>query len=352
MTQLYGKGIWLRYSADIDLAIGMAGKTGGTHILGKTGHRTMFFPGSAQRVYNRVRETRLIPFAWLPITCDAPEGEARVAVKTAAIGYESIVFVVGDQAAGQQANATELGQRLRDAGINPARLYYAGPPVGSRYPNIPYAEMNEFCQGGFMPQSTPALLKPAEVVIHKMTYEQHIQWSEAEGISTPIYPILAGYRDEGITDRLTTEEFAHWVDVLAEHEPTFFSIFHAAVTDPDLWPSLAKAAVPQSPGADSAEPLLLPKPTIPPLDIVEEEPVPTKPRPVKEARQPSPPPEFVEVEGAAYITVQPDDTIANLCQKHGCTWEQFWQWNQHLWDMRALSRDPDYMQAGWRVRVG
>jgi len=31
---------------------------------------------------------------------------------------------------------------------------------------------------------------------------------------------------------------------------------------------------------------------------------------------------------------------------------QFWEWNGHLWDEQGLPRDANYMQAGWRVRVG
>lgn len=352
MATLHGKGIWLLYSAHIDLAIEMAGEIGATHVLCKTGHRAMFFPGSAHRMYNRVCAEGLTPLAWLSITCDDPEGEARVALKTAEISYEGIVFDVGEKAAGQQANAAELGQRLLDAGLNPQVLYYASFPNISQHSSIPYGEMNACCKGGFMPRSYPIFLKPAEVVIHKMTYEEHAKWSQIWGYSRPIYPVLASYRDEQATDRLTPEEFTHWTDVLAEHGPTFFSIFHAAMTNRDLWPILARLAVPQPPEPAIVEPLLLPKLAMPqpPEAVVEKPSPPPEPASLEEIPPPTPSSELAE--DAIYVTVQLDDTISILCQKHGCTWSQFWKWNRHLWDERSLSRDPDYMQVGWRVRVG
>jgi len=323
MATLYGKGVWVLYSAHLDLALEMASEIGATHLVCKTGHRAMFFPQAARRACDRARAAGLIPFAWQHIHCHDPAGEARVALKTASAGYEGIVFYVGQQAAGQQPNAKELGQRLLEAGLDPHTLYYSSFPDISRHPGAPYAEMNVFCRGGFMPRSYPTLLKPAEVVIHKLTYEEHAEWSAIWAHSTPpIYPILTGYRDERATDRLTPDELAHWISVLGRHSPTFFSIFHAAATSRDLWPALAKPVAPQP--AESA--------------TVEPEPAP----------QPTPHP---EPEEATYVVVQPDDVVWALCQRHGCTRAQFWEWNGRLWDERGMPRDPDYMQAGWRVRV-
>jgi len=322
MATLYGKGVWLLYSANVDLAIEMAVEIGARHVLYKTGHRAMFFPEAARRVHDRVRAAGLTPLAWPFIFCDDPAGEARVALKTAEVGYAGIVFDIEDQAAGQQANAAELGQRLLDAGFNPATLYYTSFPNISQHTSIPYAEMNGFCKGGLMPQSYPTFLKPAEVVIHKMTYEEHVKWSEIWGYSPPIYPILAGYRDEHGSDRLTPEEFIPWANALAEHSPTFFSVYRAAVTNRDLWPILAALAVPQPPEPMVGEPTVLPTPS---------------PEPV---------------EHPVYVAVRPDDSIWVLCQEHGCTRAQFWEWNGHLWDEQGLPLDANYLQAGWRVRVG
>lgn len=338
MTKLHGKGIWVLYSANLTLALEMAGEIGATHVLYKTGHRAMFFPRSARQVHDRVRAAGLIPFAWHFIYCDDPAGEARVVMQTVKAGYEGIVFDVGAQTAGQHTNAKELGRRLLDAGLDAYTLYYSSFPNISRHASIPYAEMNAFCKGGFMPQSYPTFLKPAEVVIHKMTYEEHAKWSKAWGYSMPIYPVLACYRDEHAADQLTPGEFAHWARVLAEHAPPFFSVFRASVTKRDFWPSLADLAVVQPPVTAqppvivAAEPVALPEPE--PLETTVSDP-------------------SLESEGedVVYIVVQADDVVWKLRQEYDCTRKQFWEWNGYLWDEQGLPRDPDYMQVGWRVRL-
>jgi hypothetical protein len=335
MTALHGKGIWVLYSANLDLALKAAVKIGATHMLCKTGHQATFLTEAAHWSHGRVRTARLTPFAWHSICCEDPAEEARVILKTAEVGYDGIVFDVGERATGQQANAKELGRRLLDSGVNPQTLYYSCFPNISHYSSIPYAEMSAFCKGGFMPKSYPSLLKPAEVVIHKLTYEEHAKWSKVWARSRPVYPILATYRDQLGQDPLSPDELSHWVDVLAKHKPTFFSIYRAALTSQDLWPILAKmpSALPQEPAP--------PKPVVPPepvrLDVPMEVPTPITT------------PEAEEQE--VYLTVQPDDVVWRLCQTNGCTRTQFWEWNGHLWDDRGMPRDPDYMQAGWRVRV-
>ena len=52
-----------------------------------------------------------------------------------------------------------------------------------------------------------------------------------------------------------------------------------------------------------------------------------------------------------YYTVAPSDTVWGIITRHGLTRENFWVWNAHLWESRGLPRDPDYLQAGWRIRV-
>jgi len=296
----------------------------------------MFFPEAAQRAHDRVRKARLTPFAWHPIHCEEPAEEARVVLRTAQVGYPGIVLDVRVQAAEQRANAKELGKRLLDGGIDPQMLYYSCFPNISHHSSIPYAEMNTFCEGGFMPQSYPSLLKPAEVVIHKLTYEEHAKWSKVWGHSTHIYPVLAAYRDEHAQDPLTPFEFAHWVSVLAKHEPTFFSVYRAALTAQSLWPTLAEVPTPQPPEPARIRPVVPVEPVLPPD--------------VSETPMPAPLPKLDDGE-EVYITVQPDDVVWRLCQQHECTRAQFWEWNGHLWDERGMPRDPDYMQAGWRVRV-
>lgn len=332
MATLYGKGIWVLYSADLDGALEMADKIGATHLLCRAGYQAMFFPAAAREMEARVRGAGLVPFAWQPIGCDDPPGEARVALKIAEAGFDGIVFDVGQQAAGRQANAQELGQRLLGARLNPVTLYVASFPDISRHADMPYAEMSAFCRGGFMPRSFPTLGKPAEVVIHKMTYEEHAGWEKGQGCPAPLYPVLAAHRDEGAEVPLAPDAFAHWVDVLTEHAPTFFSVFHASAAGPAYWPALARVTPPQPVRVPLSEPVVLP--------ALEPE------RKIGPASSPVP------TEQGVYVAIRAGDTITGLCQLHGCTWAQFWAWNARLWDERGLPHDPDYMQAGWRVRVG
>jgi hypothetical protein len=276
-----------------------------------------------------VRGAGLIPFAWQVVHCDDPKGEARVVIQTADAGYEGIVLDVSDRAAEREAGAKELGRLLLDAGLNPRVLYYSGFPNISQQPGIPYVQLNVYCRGGFMSRSFPSLEKPAEVVIHKMTYEEHAKWTRRWGDSVPLYPVLAAFGDERGADRLAVNEFGHWVRVLATHTPSFVSIFCAESTDREYWPTLADLAVPRPPRAVIFEPTVLSASTSSDEAGISAE----------------------SVEQAVYVVVQPDDTVLWLCQEYDSTRSQFWEWNGYLWDGRGLPRDPDYMQAGWRVRV-
>lgn len=318
-AMLCGKGIWLLDSTDVDLALEMAGEIGATHLLCRTGYRAMFFPEVAGRLCARARATGLVPLAWYSVSCEHPEDEARVAIKTAEVGYAGIVFVLEERAGGYSRSRVEaLGQRLLDARLNPNTLYYAGPPNPAVRPDLPWAEMGAFCRGGFMPRCDPSLRKPAEVVIHKMAYEEYPRWAKAEGCTVAVYPVLVSYRG---SERLMEAEFARWMAALSEHKPTFFSVFHAAATDRTLWPILTRLKASQL--FQVAEPLVLPG------GVAAAE----------------------DARGAIYVVVGPDDTVSRLCRLHGCTWAQFWEWNRHLWDAQGLAHDPDYMQVGWRVRV-
>ncbi|HIQ02483.1 MAG TPA: hypothetical protein EYH30_10245, partial [Anaerolineales bacterium] len=253
---LNGKGVWLLYSRNVDLAIEMALAIGGTHILYKTGDRGMFFVEAARRVYDRVRQAGLIPFAWTFIYCDDPLAEAEVAIKSARMGYEGIVFDIEGQAGGKGVGAATLGQRVLQAGLNPARLYYTSFPNIWQHLDIPYREMNRFCRGGFMPQCYPTFRRLPRTVIGKWAYGEHARWSEEWGDMPPLYPILAAYKDEHATQRLSAQEFLEWAQALAAHDPPFFGIYRAGTTDRELWPILAALGEPP--------PVPIPQPAVPP----------------------------------------------------------------------------------------
>lgn len=326
---MYGKGIWLRYSHHLDIALEMAREIGGTHLIFRTGHETMFFPAAVYRVCERARTAGLIPLAWLDALRADPADEARLARKSVEAGCLGVVLNVDDTADGPE-RAELLGQHLLEAGLNPDVLFYSAPPAVSRHPNVPYAELNAFCLGGFMPRSTPLTGKPPEVTIHKMTYEEHRRWSKTWNYTPPLYPVLAAFRDHEGADFLTPTEFAGWITALAEHHPTFFSIFHAAATPRDLWPLIADVSVPRPPHPPTTAPLLEPG-------------LPTHPEAPEEAAEPTGEP--------LIVTVGVSDTVWTLCEQYGCTREQFWEWNGHLWDERGWPRDANYLQPGWRIRV-
>ncbi|HEC33160.1 MAG TPA: LysM domain-containing protein [Chloroflexi bacterium] len=333
--ELKGKGVWLLYSRNVELAIEMAIAIGATHILYKTGDRGMFFVEAARRVYDRVRQAGLVPFAWTFIYCDDPIAEAEVAIKSARVGYQGIVLDIEDQAGGKTVGAAALGRRILEAGLEPGRLYYTSFPNIWQHLDIPYQEMNTFCRGGFMPQCYPTFRRTPRTVIKKWAYGEHARWSREWGNMPSLYPILAAYRDEHAARRLNAQEFLEWAQALAAHSPSFFSVYRAGTTDRELWPILAAlgevppTSVPQPPPAE-------PEPALPPA-----EPLPLKPKVEPPA---APPP--------VYHVVTVNDTIWSLCKRHGITRAQFWEWNGHLWDERGLPRDPVYMQEGWRVRVG
>jgi hypothetical protein len=337
-SALRGKGVWLLFSGDVDLAIEMAVAIGATHILYKTGHRGMFFLEAARRVHDRVREAGLIPFAWPFIHCDEPVAEAEVVIKSIGMGYEGVVLDIEDQAAGKTVGARTLGQRALEQ-VDPERLYYTSYPNIWQHLDVPYREMNEFCRGGFMPQCYPTFQRTPRTVIERWAYGEHTRWSEEWGNMPPLYPILAAYRDEHASDRLSVQEFLGWVEALASYAPSFYSIYRAGTTDRELWPLLAAL------GESVPVPAHVPEPR--PADV--------RPAPQPESPSVADPDLTDETESASppvYRVVTVNDTLRGLCRQYDITPEQFWKWNGHLWDERGMPRDALYLQEGWRVRVG
>lgn len=331
MGELRGKGVWLLYSENVDLAVELALAIGATHILYKVGDRGMFFLDSARRVYQRVRQEGLIPFAWTAVGCDDPSAEAEVAMKAIRLGYQGVVFDVGERVAGKELGAAALGRRLLEAGVDPEILFYASYPNIWQHLDIPYREMNTFCRGGFMPWCYPSFRRTPRTVIKKWAYGEHRRWAEEWGDMPPLYPVLAAFKDPGGASLLSSQEFLDWAETLAEQSPPFYSIYRAGTTGRELWPILAALGevgpVPQ-PATQVAGPAVVE--AAPPAEA---EPEPESPPPV-------------------YHVVTVDDTVWGICDRYDLPREQFWAWNGHLWDERGLPRDDLYLQEGWRVRVG
>lgn len=330
MGQLTGKGVWLLYSRDVDLAIEMAVAIGATHVLYKTGDRGMFFVEAARRVCRQVRGTGLVPFAWTFVYGDDPRAEAGVALKSLEVGYEGVVLDVEDQASGRTVAVGTLGQYLLQARAEPARLFYTSYPNIWQHMSVPYREMNRFCRGGFMPQCYPTFQRTPRTVIDKWAYGEHARWGAQWGDMPPIYPVLAAYRDKHATVRLNAQEFLEWAEVLAAHDPPFFSVYRAGATEREVWPILAALG--------KSRPMPAPPPSVsdttpPPAEAVHGQAEDMLPRPV-------------------YHVVTVNDTLLGICERYRIARSQFWEWNGHLWDERGLPRDPAYLQEGWRVRVG
>lgn len=161
-----------------------------------------------------------------------------------------------------------------------------------------------------MPQAYATFGWSAQYTLDVVAYREFRLWTRAHSIRLPMYPVLGLYRDEHGQDPLSVDEIRAWLDALARHKPTFFSVYRAGVFPEKAWPLLAAFE--------------------------------TTPR----GQQPPQP----AVQGA-YVTVQPGETIAQLCAQHHCTTAQFWEWNGHLWDARGKPREPRLLEHGWIVRV-
>jgi len=88
----------------------------------------------------------------------------------------------------------------------------------------------------FAPDSTVPHDQQAQRVIDEWTYGHYAYWCRRWGYSLPLYPVLGPYHDEQGDVRMGPEEFQIWLDRLAAHGPSFFSVFTAAVLNDDLLP--------------------------------------------------------------------------------------------------------------------
>ena len=365
---LQGKGVWLFYSGDVGRAVEMAREIGANYVLCKTGHQGMFFVESARRIHDQVREAGLIPLAWASVELDNPVVEAKMAVKSAQIGYEGFVFRIGEAARGKALAAKTLGWQLLEASFDPGRLYYAASPDLCRDAAVPCQAINQFCRGGFMPLCSPALGQEPRTVIDDWVYSEPVERSLEAADAPPIYPVLGAFEGEEASQPLDPPEFLRWAQALEDHDPAFFSVYHAGSVGRQLWPILAAMGRPvpaptrvtppvEAEPAPEPLPVEAPPPPVdpepPPLPepflSLESEPEP-EPEPVPPPR-PEPRPE-VAPSTAVYHEVTVNDTVWGICRQYGINRDQFWKWNGYLWDEVGMPRDTLYLQDGWRVRVG
>jgi len=242
---LQGKGLWAYREKELDRALQIAPQMGATHILYKVGQGSEYYPGRAQAAY-KILEAGLIPLGWTWVLLDDPQAEAQVVVRAFQDGFQGLIFdTESAQCRNRFEQAAQLGQYLRDAGINFDKLYNCSFPNISHHRDLPYDQMNEYCKGGLMPMSYGSFFAPdstvppdqqAQRVIDEWTYGHYEYWSLRWGYRPPLYPILGPYHDEYGSVRMPPDEFQIWLDRLAAHGPTFFSVFTAAVINDDLLP--------------------------------------------------------------------------------------------------------------------
>jgi hypothetical protein len=242
---LRGKGLWAYREEELDRAFQIAPQMGATHILYKVGQGSNYRDGMGQ-VARRIASVDLVPFGWTWLLLDDPCAEAQVVVRALQDGFKGLVFdTESSRCRNRFEQAARLGQHLRAAGIHLDKLYNCSFPNISHHTDIPYAQMNEFCQGGLMPMSYGTFFAPdsavphdqqAQHVIDEWTYGHYEYWRRRWGNAPPLYPVLGPYHDEEGDVRMGPAEFQIWLDRMAAHGPSFFSVFTAAVINDDLLP--------------------------------------------------------------------------------------------------------------------
>jgi hypothetical protein len=214
---------------------------GATHILFKVGQGSTYYEDRAAEAQRRIRLAGLTPFAWMWLTLSDPQNEALIVKRAFDAGYEGFIFDVEEHqdpnrsAEGRHDEATALGNRLRELGIDPQKLYLCSFPNIYWHRTLPYDEMAQFCRGGTMPMVYGTFHSwGVETVIDDWTYGHHARWNRERSDDLPVYPVLAAYTDEHGNDLLTAGEFAPWLARLETHRPTFFSMFTARAIGADV----------------------------------------------------------------------------------------------------------------------
>jgi hypothetical protein len=255
-TSLQGKGLWAYSHEDLqefkqrlDHAFWLAPQMDVTHILFKVGQGSSYYADRAATAAQRIREAGLTPFAWMWIPLQDPEWEARVVKRAFDEGYQGLVFNMEESqdptasSAGRYQEATELGQHLSLLGVNPNDLYlcsfpniydHRGGPPYQDPKRLPYDQMAEFCRGGLMPMAYGTFLQTAHTVLDDWAYAHHERWWRERDDWLPIYPILGPYFDEQGTDLMSPQQFAPWLEILDQHDPSFFSIYAARAVNPAI----------------------------------------------------------------------------------------------------------------------
>jgi len=323
MTELCGKGIWLAHAGDLQRAAEMTTRIGGDHLIVKVGHGPYYFPETAREHMQRARTLGLSALGWIQLTPKHTRATKKAIVAALELGYQAVVlFAMPGLQAGDQLRL--LAEDLVNIEVPTDRLFLASPPPDILNDRETLEALVPVCQAGWMPLCFSAWGEDAGEMIDRKVFHALDELSLLWGKTPEVYPVLSP--SYGISDdaRLP-ERFIPWIEAVARHGVDFFSIYHAAAAQKVLWPMLQAVNVPCMETGGRAR-LQAENMVIGGQEIT------TIPQPV-------------------YITAGASDTVMGIISRHGLKRDRFWEWNAHLWDSRGLPRDPDYLQAGWRVRV-
>jgi hypothetical protein len=309
MRCLHGKGIWAWSEPAIPRTIEMAKETGARFVLVKTGQAGTYFERPAQNAVRRISEAGLVAMACPVVTCRDPEAEADVAIRSVVDGYAGLVFDISRSASGHHAAAARLGQIMIETGLPQETMFFSSLPNVMAHPDLPLVEMSSFCQGGYMPKAYASFSWNPVYTLDIVAYREFESWARKHRYQAPVYPVLGLCRDKAGEEPLALDEIRSWLTILAQHRPTFVSIYGASALPEAAWAALGEFETAQIQERSSEQP-------------------------------------------GDYAAVQPGETVADLCARHRCPPQRFWAWNGHLWDQKGQRRDPRLLERGWIVRVG
>lgn len=314
---LCGKGVWLAHSYDFQRAVEMATQIEAGYLLIKVGHGPYYFPEPARELVGRVYSLGLHPLAWIQITDHAPQAALLAIRRALELNYERVVLFLG-RALVTGSQLEPLAAALASLSLPLEKILLAAPPLAYLPDAQAVKVLARYCQGGWMPLCFPQQGLSSAQLLDRDVYQSLSELSLWWGATPEIYPVLAPLPSARTAEPFLPEKVIPWGESIMQHGVDFFSVYHAAATEKALWPILQAVAIACRPAAEAhiARP---------------------------EAGRAVPQPE--------YVTVMTNDTVWGLITRHAMQRERFWRWNGHLWDSRGLPRDPDYLQAGWRVRI-
>jgi murein DD-endopeptidase MepM/ murein hydrolase activator NlpD len=250
MAVLYGRGLWVWKSDELDVALRIAPRANVTHILYKVADGADM-RDDLEEPAQRIRDAGLVPFGWMWLLLSDPPGEAEAAIRCIRdLGYDGLIY---DTEAGSCAHkytrARQMCQALQESGIDLEKIYNCSFPNMMSHTELPYDQLVACCRGGLMPMAYGTFFSPSDTrswefmarrVIDEWTYG-HYERKLASGdpawdYKPGMYPALGPYRDENARVRMSPAQFDVWLDRLAVHRPSFFSVYRAGVINDNLLP--------------------------------------------------------------------------------------------------------------------